>query len=215
MGCPQLDRHGEALGHDVDGDDPCRGRQLGRHDCREPNATGAEHHHGVTEAGVEHLQHRRGAGLKAADQRGEHRQRGIDRHLDRRRGTHDGTGGERGLPEEVRVQRGAIGETHRRRTVHPEPAGEIARHPCVALHRPTGHTLGAFAAGVERHHHVLALGEGRHIAPDPLHDTGTLMAQQRGMRERQPTVLCGRVGVADTRGDKSNDNLVIARVVDD
>jgi hypothetical protein len=113
------------------------------------------------------------------------------------------------------VQRSAVGEAHWRRPIHPRPTGEVARHPRVALHRPTGDALGALTAEVERHDDVIALVKRRHVATDAFHHPGALVTQQGRVRERQPTVLGGCVGVADPRGDDAHDDLVVTRVVND
>jgi hypothetical protein len=54
---------------------------------------------------------------------------------------------------------------------------------------------------------------GRHGRTDPLNDTGTLVPEHAGQRERQPAAGDGEVGVAEAGGDHANEDFVCPQFV--
>jgi hypothetical protein len=62
---------------------------------------------------------------------------------------------------------------------------------------------------------MVALLQRLHAAPNPFDDTRSLVTQKRWERERDHLILGAEVGVADASGDDPNDDLVVARIVED
>ena len=80
--------------------------------------------------------------------------------------------------------------------------------------RPVMHWR-ALTAEIERHDDVVAFLQRLHGAPYALDDARTFVADERWERERDHLVLGADVRVADARSDDPNDDLVVARIVDD
>src|SRR5690606_8113944 len=118
-------------------------------------------------------------------------------------GGHDHVVGERRLPEEVRVDLGAVHGDGRRAVG--APSAEVERVEPQAVAGRAGQAGAAPAAGGERQRDVVAGRDGGDVVADLLDDSGALVAEDGGRLEEGGEL---EVGGADADGAQPDQHLV-------
>ena len=155
---------------------------------------------------AERVQHRPGAGGDPAGQRAEQGHVRVVGHLHERVRGADRVRRERGLAEEVAVQRRPVGPAQRRRPVAARP-GDHQRPELQAVPRLALKAVAAFTAPRPADDHLVAWGHAGHPVADRRHEARALVPEHAGRGERHVAVPGERVGVADTGRDDLHKDL--------
>src|SRR5690606_14330197 len=172
---------GQPAGVEVDGRDGRASAERGGDDGRHADRPGAEDRDGRAGGGSQHVEDAAGAGLEAAAERPGEQEVDVLADGNDGAGGHDHVVGERRLPEEVRVDLGAV-HGDGRRAVGAPPA-EVERVEPQAVAGRAGQAGATPAAGGERQRDVVAGRDGGDVVADLLDDSGALVAEDGGRLE--------------------------------